>query len=205
MRRQLLVSLAALVALAGGAARPVRAQTLEQPRARQGYWIGLGSVGVASYLTEEGKNRGVYTGYGFTFRVGQLLTERLGLGLLVEVGTLKKGSDKGMVGGLTLEGSATLWRGLSAHTGLGLGFVDLTDQSSQDKSLRGGAGSYFLLGTSYDFFPWRRRLTGGWALTPTVDFRVMPDGNIHAYTMFAGLQVVWWSGLPRQMLILPEE
>jgi hypothetical protein len=205
MRRQLLVSLAALVVLAGGAALPVRAQTLEQPRARQGYWIGLGSVGVASYLTEEGKNRGVYTGYGFTFRVGQLLTERLGLGLLVEIGTLKKGSDKGMVGGLTLEGSATLWRGLSAHTGLGLGFVDLTDQSSQDKSLRGGAGSYFLLGTSYDFFPWRRRLTGGWALTPTVDFRVMPDGNIHAYTMFAGLQVVWWSGLPRQMLILPEE
>jgi hypothetical protein len=205
MRRQLLVSLAALVALAGGATRPVRAQTLEQPRARQGYWIGLGSVGVASYLTEEGKNRGVYTGYGFTFRVGQLLTERLGLGLLVEIGTLKKGSDKGMVGGLTLEGSATLWRGLSAHTGVGLGFVDLTDQSSQDKSLRGGAGSYFLLGASYDFFPWRRRLTGGWALTPTVDFRVMPDGNIHAYTMFAGLQVVWWSGLPRQMLILPEE
>ena len=205
MRRQLLVSLAALVVLAGGAALPVRAQTLEQPRARQGYWIGLGSVGVASYLTEEGKNRGVYTGYGFTFRVGQLLTERLGLGLLVEIGTLKKGSDKGMVGGLTLEGSATLWRGLSAHTGMGLGFVDLTDQSSQDKSLRGGAGSYFLLGTSYDFFPWRRRLTGGWALTPTVDFRVMPDGNIHAYTMFAGLQVVWWSGLPRQMLILPEE
>ena len=205
MRRQLLVSLAALVALAGGATRPVRAQTLEQPRARQGYWIGLGSVGVDSYLTEEGKNRGVYTGYGFTFRVGQLLTERLGLGLLVEIGTLKKGSDKGMVGGLTLEGSATLWRGLSAHTGMGLGFVDLTDQSSQDKSLRGGAGSYFLLGASYDFFPWRRRLTGGWALTPTVDFRVMPDGNIHAYTMFAGLQVVWWSGLPRQMLFLPEE
>jgi hypothetical protein len=102
------------------------------------------SVNVASHLTEEGTNRGTYTGYGFTFRVGQLLTERLGLGLLVEIGTLKKGSDKGMVGGLTLEGSATLWRGLSAHTGLGLGFVDLTDQSSQDKSLRGGAGSYFL-------------------------------------------------------------
>ena len=205
MRRQLLFGLAALVVLAVSAAHSAHAQTLEQPRARQGYWIGLGSVGVASYLTEEGKNRGVYTGYGFTFRVGQLLTERLGLGLLVEVGTLKKGSDKGMVGGLTLEGSATLWRGLSAHTGMGLGFVDLTDQSSQDKSLRGGAGSYFLLGASYDFFPWRRRLTGGWALTPTVDFRVMPDGNIHAYTMFAGLQVVWWSGLPSQMLILPEE
>jgi hypothetical protein len=33
----------------------------------------------------------------------------------------------------------------------------------------------------------------------------MPDGNIHAYSVFFGLQVVWWSGLPRQMLLLPEE
>jgi hypothetical protein len=204
MRRQLLVSLAALVVLAG-ASRSVRAQTLEQPRARQGYWIGVGLVNVASHLTEEGTNRGVYTGTGLTFRVGQLLTERLGLGLLIEMGTIKKGSDQGMVGGLTMEGSATVWRGLSAHTGVGLGFVYATDQSSQDKSMRGGAGSYFLAGVSYDFYPWRKRLTGGWAITPTVDLRVMPDGNIHAYTMFAGLQVVWWSGLPRQMLILPEE
>jgi hypothetical protein len=205
MRRQLLVSLAALVVIAGGAARPGLAQTLEEPRARQGYWIGVGLVGVASHLNEEGRNRGFYTGSGFTLRIGELLTKRLGLGLLVEMGGIKKGSDKGSVGGLTLEGSSTLWRGLSARTGLGVGFVMVTDQNSQDKSLRGGAGSYFLAGTSYDFFPWRKRLTGGWAVTPTVDFRVMPDGNIHAYTVFAGLQVVWWSGLPRQMLILPEE
>jgi hypothetical protein len=205
MRRQLLFGLAALVVLVGGAARPARAQTLELPRARQGYWIGVGFVEPVSHLNEEGKNRGFYTGQGVSFRIGELLTQRLGLGLLVEYSGLKKGSDQGRVGGLTLEGSATLWRGLSAHTGLGVGFVYVTDQNSQDKSLRGGGGSYFLAGASYDFFPWRKRLTGGWAITPTVDFRAMPDGNIHAYTMFAGLQVVWWSGLPRQMLSLPEE
>ena len=205
MRRQLLLSLTALVVLAGAAARPSRAQTLEQPRARQGYFIGVGSVEAVSHLNEEGKNRGLYTGQGFTLRIGQLLTERLGLGLLVELAGIAKGSDKGSVGGLTLEGSATLWRGLSAHTGLGVGYVMVTDQDSLDKSLRGGAGSYFLAGASYDFFPWRKRLTGGWALTPTVDFRIMPDGNIHSYTFFMGLQAVWWSGLPRNMLILPEE
>ena len=205
MRRQLLLGVAVLVFLAGGLARPARAQTLETPRARQGYWIGVGVVQVASYLTEEGKNRGFYTGNGFTFRVGQLLTERLGLGLLVEYSPITKGSDQGSTGGLTLEGSATLWRGLSAHTGLGVGYVMVTDESSLDKSLRGGGGSYFLGGVSYDYFPWRKRLTGGWAVTPTVDFRVSPDGNSRAYSFFMGLQVLWWSGLPRQMLLLPEE
>ena len=205
MRRQLPLGLAVLVLLAGGVARPARAQTLEKPCARQGYWIGVGLSNVASHLNEEGKNRGYYTGSGFSFRVGQLLTERLGLGLLVEYGSIKKGSDQGRVGGLTLEGSATLWRGLSAHTGLGVGFVYVTDQSSLDKSLRGGGGSYYLGGVSYDYFPWRKRLTGGWAVTPTVDLRIMPDGNIHAYSFFMGVQVLWWSGLPRQMLLLPEE
>jgi hypothetical protein len=205
MRRQLTLILAVLVLLAGGIARPARAQILEQPRARQGYWIGIGLFNVASHLTEEGKNRGFYTGSGFSFRIGQLLTERLGLGLLVEYGGIAKGSDQGSLGGLTLEGSTTLWRGLSAHTGLGVGFVMVTDQNTPDKSLRGGGGSYFLGGLSYDYFPWRKRLTGGWAVTPTVDFRAMPDGNIHAYTFFMELQVLWWSGLPRQMLLLPEE
>ena len=158
-----------------------------------------------SHLNEEGKNRGSYTGNAFSFRVGQLLTERLGLGLLLDTGGVKKGTDQGNIIGLTLEGSATLWRGLSAHTGLGLGVVYVTDKSSLDKTMRGGYGSNYLAGVSYDYFPWRKRLTGGWAVTPTVDFHAMPDGNIHAYTFFMGVQVLWWSGLPRQMLLLPEE
>ena len=205
MRRHWMLGLAALVVLAGSGARPAHAQTLETPRARQGYWIGVGLGDVAAHMNEEGKNRGSYTGNAFSFRVGQLLTERLGLGLLVETGGVKKGTDQGNIIGLTLEGSATLWRGLSAHTGLGLGVVYVTDQSSLDKTMRGGYGSNYLAGVSYDYFPWRKRLTGGWAVTPTVDFHAMPDGNIHAYTFFMGLQVLWWSGLPRQMLLLPEE
>ena len=205
MRRQLLFVLLALVLALGGSTRAAQAQSLEEPRARQGYWIGLGLLEVDSHLTEEGTNKGFYTGSGFNFRVGQLITERLGLGLLIEYAGVKKGSDKGSTGGLILEGSMRLWRNLSAHTGLGVGFVMVTDQSSKDKSLRGGGGSYFLGGLSYDFYPLRKRLTGGWAITPTVDFHASPDGNIHAYSVFASLQVTWWSGLPRNMLILPEE
>ncbi len=185
-------------------ARTAHAQDLEEPRARQGYWVGLGYVAATSHLTEEGKNRGFYTGGGYQLRVGELITPRLGLGTVIEFGGLKKGSDEGGYGGMSLEGSARLWRNLSAHTGFGFGFVYATDQATPDKPLRGGGGAYFLAGLNYDFFPWRNRLTGGWAVTPTLDFRASPDGNIHAYSIFAGVQVVWWSGLDRNKLKIAE-
>jgi len=183
---------------------------LEMPRARQGYWIGFGFYGIASTLVEEGHNRGIYSGWGYTFRIGQLITERLGLGLVYEsagsmMGGIKKNNDKGGLGGLILEGNATLWRNLSVHGGFGVGYIYVSDKTALDTSLRGGAGSYTTLGLMYDFFPWRKRLTGGWAITPTLDFRVMPDGNIHAYTLLAGVQIIRWSGLADNMLVLPEE
>jgi hypothetical protein len=209
----------AAVGLAAARAHPAFAQEgtgndsrsfLELPRARQGYWIGFGFYGMAANYIEEGHDRGIYSGYGYTFRIGQLITERLGLGLLYEsagslLGVMKKGNDKGGLGGLILEGDATVWRNLSVHGGFGIGYVYTRDNTALDTSLRGGAGSYMTLGLMYDFFPWRKRLTGGWAITPTVDFRIMPDGNIHAYTMLAGVQFVRWSGLSDNMLILPEE
>ena len=183
---------------------------LEMPRARQGYWIGFGFYGIGSNLVEEGHNRGVYSGTGYTIRIGQLITERLGLGLAYQAagslfGGIKKGNDKGGLGGLILEGNATVWRNLSVHSGVGVGYVYTKDPTALDTSLRGGGGSYFLLGTSYDFFPWRKRLTGGWAITPTLDFNISPDGNIKAYSLSAGVQIIRWSGLPDSMLVLPEE
>jgi hypothetical protein len=220
-RKIVVAAMLAAVGLAAGGARPAFAQEgngngndshsfLEPPRARQGYWIGFGFYGIAANYIEEGHDRGIYSGYGYTFRIGQLITERLGLGLLYEsagslLGTMKKGNDKGGLGGLILEGDATVWRNLSVHGGFGIGYVYTRDNTALDTSLRGGAGSYMTLGLMYDFFPWRKRLTGGWAITPTVDFRVMPDGNIHAFTLFAGIQIVRWSGLSDNMLILPEE
>lgn len=202
-----------VLALFGTGLRTARADessdarpTLEDPRSRQGYWIGVGVSDVTSQLNEEGRNRGIYPGYTGTFRVGQLLTRRLGLGLLVEyIGGIHKGSDKGSLGGLTLEGSCLVWRDLSVHTGFGIGYIMVSDSKALDTSLRGGGGSYLLLGASYDIFPFKKRLTGGWAFTPVVDFHVMPDGNIKFMALLAGVQVTWWSGLPDNMLHLPED
>ncbi len=201
------ISWACAFLLLGLLARPrlAQAQDLEEPRARQGYWIGLGATGVGAQLVEKGRLIGVYPGGGFTLRLGQMLTRRLGLGLSVDYAYIRKNQDAGALGGLAIEVNVNLWRNLAVHSGAGFGLVMLTDQNSEDKALRGGAGSYLLAGVSYDFFPWRNRLTGGWAVTPTVNFRAMPDGDIHSYTVFAGVQVIRWSGLLRKMLILPEE
>lgn len=185
--------------------RPV----LEEPRSRQGYWIGFGLTSIAAQLNEDGKNQGIYTGFTGTFRIGQLITRRLGLGLLVEYlggyEALGKGSDTGSIGGITIEGSCLLWKDLSLHSGFGIGYVLLTDKEALDDSLRGGGGSYLLLGVSYDIFPLKKKLTGGWAITPVVDLHVMPQGNINFVSLMAGVQITWWSGLPDNMLNLPEE
>jgi hypothetical protein len=210
--RSIWVGVVALV-LFGSGLRAVHAdelsdsQTLlEEPRSRQGYWIGFGASGIAAQLNEEGKNRGIYGGWTGTFRIGQLVTRRLGLGMLVEyTGGISKGTDKGSLGGLVLEASFLAWKDLSVHGGFGIGYIMVSDKQAIDTSLRGGGGSYLLLGASYDLYPFKKRLTGGWAFTPVVDFHVMPDGNIHFLAVIAGVQATWWSGLPNNMLHLPED
>lgn len=185
--------------------RPV----LEEPRARQGYWIGFGASGIGAHVWDKGRNRGVYGGFTGTFRVGQLLTQRFGLGLLLEYtggfSTLGKGSDKGQLDGLTLEASYLVWRNLSVHGGFGLGVLLLKDSQALDPSYRSGGGAYFMVGAAYDIFPLKKKLTGGWAITPVIDLHGSPDGDLHFLALLGGFQITWWSGLPDNMLRLPEE
>jgi hypothetical protein len=185
--------------------RPV----LEEPRSRQGYWIGFGASGMGVQVWDKGHDRGVYGGYTGTFRIGQLLTQRFGLGLLIEYTggyeTVRKGSDKGQLDGLCLEASYLVWRDLSIHAGFGLGVLLLKDYGALDPSYRAGGGSYLLLGASYDIFPLKKKLTGGWALTPVVDLHGSRDGDLRFLALLAGIQITWWSGLPDNMLRLPDE
>jgi hypothetical protein len=198
----LVLTLAGSTARANDDERP----RLEEPRSRQGYWIGVGMSGLALQAWEKGRSTGSYTGYTGTFRIGQLLTERLGLGLAIEYpSSLGNGSDKGSLYGLTLEGSCLLWRNLSVHTGFGLGVVLFKDSQALNPSMRSGGGAYGLLGASYDLFPLKAKRTGGWAITPTVDVHGSADGDIRFLAFLAGVQVTWWSGLSDNMLQLPEE
>lgn len=182
---------------------------LEEPRSRQGYWIGVGLSGIGAHVSDRGHDRGLYSGYTGTFRIGQLLTQRLGLGVLVEYtggyATLGKGTDKGQLDGLTLEASYLVWRDLSVHGGFGVGAMLLKDSAALDPSYRIGGGAYLLAGVSYDVFPFKKKRTGGWAITPVIDLHGFGDGDLKFLAVLAGFQVTWWSGLPDNMLHQPEE
>lgn len=180
------------------------AQDLEDPAARQGYWIGAGYSQGGAWIWEDGRRNGFYRGGApLTLRVGEQLSSRFGLGLVVEYAAIARDQDKGGFGVVAMETTYRIWRHLAANLGAGFGFGMLRDDATKDKKLRGSAGAAVLLGVSYDFFPWRNRLSGGWAITPTIDARYMNE-DFEVLACVAGLKVTYWSGRPRHQLRLDE-
>jgi len=122
MRRHWIARSGCPVVLAGSGARPAHARPSKRRARARATGIG-GRLGfdVAAHLNEEGRTRAVSTlGQCLQLRIGQTSDRcRLGLGLLVELGGVKKGSDQGR----TLPKGPERWKGaprsgvgLSAHT-----------------------------------------------------------------------------------------
>jgi hypothetical protein len=83
--------------------------------------------------------------------------------------------------------------------------VQLTyDDDELNDGLRGSAGGGYFLGLGYDWFPQRARLTGGLALSPVFQIRIIPGDPVSAFTGILGVEVGWWTGLSRNQLELPE-
>jgi hypothetical protein len=183
----------------------VQAQELEPPRARQGYYVGAGSFAAVGLAREKGTDYS-FAGNGLSFHLGQLVTSRWSLGLTLGGGGGEGDGQKVSFGGLALETGFVVVRNVAVHGALGVGFLTLDDPKDDDEGTRGGGGAYFETGASWDFFPFRNRLTGGWALTPKIAFRILPVGSdgARSYTGLLGLQVLYWTGLPRNQLQLPE-
>jgi hypothetical protein len=187
--------------LAGASA--AQAQTLEPPRARQGYYLALGLNLYATQQWDHSRSEGVTQGSLYTLRLGQMLTRRWGLGLRFEVGSGKADGQTRGVGGLGLEVQFNPIRDLALHAGVGMGFDSVDDPRNVEEPLRGGYGAMGLLGATWDLFL-TRRLTGGWSLAPTVMVHFLPSDTLRGVWVSAGVQISWWSGRPRNELVLPE-
>jgi opacity protein-like surface antigen len=195
---------AAVTATLLGLAPAAHAQTLEPPRARQGYYASVGIHALANYNREDGKGIGTWFGSEFMLRLGQMVTRRFGLGLQIDLGSSTKGTE---IVGLTGLGVAAQWElvdNLALHGGLGLGVASVIDQNDKHAERRGTAGSEYFLGISYDWVPNKSRLTGGWAIIPMLQGRYIPGDDFQAFVAILGLQLGYWSGLPRNQLELPE-
>ncbi len=202
LRRLPTLAAAALaLAILCGTARPARAQALEPPRPRQGYYLAFGPHFTLDKNWEDGRDWGLWTGYDLTFRVGQMVTRRFALGLQIHFGGAGGQGQQAGLFGLAVEAQWELVRHLAMRGGVGLDSVSIATVAGGDDSARGTVGSGYLLGLSYDWF-FTRRSTGGWAVTPIVQARFVP-GDTHTLVGSVGVEITHWTGLPRNQLDLP--
>jgi hypothetical protein len=125
---------AGVSSLIGGVAH---AQDLESPAHRQGYYVAMGLEGAGQELWDKGSARGPWGGSGISLRLGELLTPRFGLGLVIGQAMGKKDGQTLAGGGLGVEAHLAVWRTLGVHVGSGLGFVSLDNPKDLDEKTRG--------------------------------------------------------------------
>jgi hypothetical protein len=184
------------IALGGHGAR---AQALRAPEARQGYYFSAGAGVNALGTWDQGQRDGTAAGLAFTLHLGEMLTDRWGLGLGIESGSASRRGVATAVGGLALEAQARLWRHLAAHAGVGPGAASARDPARVGDETHGSYGTLLTAGLSYDAFL-TSRASGGWALTPACGLRAVPGGDVSAMAAVLTLSVSWWSGLPAREL-----
>jgi hypothetical protein len=193
----------ACTAVCATLAAPARAQSLlEEPRSRQGYYASLGLALAVDHNWQDGESQGTLAAQLFSLRLGQLLTRRFGLGLLIDGGGGRKDSRRATMFALGLEAQWELARDIAVHGAAGLAAVGVKDESDPDAKLEGPAGAGYTAWLSYDWFLGTRR-SGGWALTPVAGARLVPSGGDVALVGLIGLQLTYWTGLRREQLLLP--
>ena len=197
MRRWRQLWAGAVLAIAAG--RGVAAQTLREPEARQGFYVAAGAGANAVAAWDKGRHDGPAAGLAFTLHLGEMLTERWGVGLGVEAGTASRAGIATGLFGLTLEAQAALWRHLALHAGVGMGAASAKDPLRAGDETHGTYGSLSTAGLSYDAF-FTRRPSGGWAVTPACQLRVVPGGDVSAIAGVVTVSLSRWSGLPAREL-----
>jgi hypothetical protein len=204
-RIKILLALALITsALLAARDRAARAQDLEPPRHRQGYYMSFGLYGAATQAYEKGDTLGPWFGSGFALRAGQLVTRRFSMGLAIESGATKGDGQSATATALALEAGFAVAGNLAVRGGAGVGFLQLKNPKDlTESSTRGAAGSWFALGIAYDLFVSKKSLTGGLALTPVVQARYLPGGDTSGVVMFFGVDLCYWTGLPLNQLSLP--
>ncbi|MEO8213524.1 MAG: hypothetical protein ABI560_10035 [Myxococcales bacterium] len=201
--RPLLVALVLATVSWTAMAGPARAQLLEAPRGRQGYYFGLGYQLALSQAWEDHESWHVWPGATLSLRLGQLITRRFGLGLQIIPGGRTRGQGQSAAfGGLELEAQWEVAHNLAITAGVGVDVVSLSSTNGRDKTTRGTVGSGYALGLAYDWF-FTHRLTGGWAATPIAQVRFVPGNTAAALIGLVGVQLSYWTGLPRNQLDLP--
>src|SRR5262245_18146419 len=114
------ISILAVMLISGSAA----AQSMEMPRAREGYYVALGAGGEMASMNDDGERHSL-VGMGESLRVGQTITPHLGFGLRVDLSGGTSDDYEGGGGGVSLEAQWRIVGDLAVNVGAGFGFASL--------------------------------------------------------------------------------
>ncbi|HVR62133.1 MAG TPA: hypothetical protein VMU50_09550, partial [Polyangia bacterium] len=160
--------------------------------------------GLGTDTREKGTWLGPWGGAAGAVRAGQLVTQRFALGMTLEDGRAWGDGQTATGFGFGPEASVAVAGNFALRAGIGLALVHLHDPGDPfESSTRGVTGARFALGASRDIFLTRGNRSGGLALTPSVQLRLVPGGDTHALVATVGVEVTYWTGLPRNQLDLP--
>jgi hypothetical protein len=144
-------------------------------------------------------------GFGFSLRWGEAVTSWLDLGLAAAMasttGEPEHAYTFGRFGPLTQLYVSHRWFiqagfGVSAASG-----ADPEDLAAKRRRY----GEVYVTGLGTHLYLTSAARSGGWLLSPVLSYEIGPDRHLTTTALWLGLEVSWWSGLPRSQLELPIE
>lgn len=210
MRPHLIPTLTLAALLLTGATAAAQDATaeveLKPPQARQGYYIGGGLASMFNQnLRTEEEDTPTTSGGGGYLRFGQMIDDWIGAGFWIGGGGTGDERYSSGFGGLMLDLQLVPWDHLAVHLGIGAGGLSLTDSESDSDELMGTGGGYYMLGLSYDWFPFYEGGSGGFSVTPTVQLQYLPGQIFDGFVGVVGVELLWWTGLEKNKLDLSVE
>jgi hypothetical protein len=202
---------AGLTALVLLAAQTQTEVELVPPRARQGFFLGLGlrSALMGANADPVG-DLGLLQGGLFNFHFGQMVNNLYGFGLGVDFGGGQNDVWAAGLGGLTVSFHlAPFDFDLAFHVAVGPGFVSVVrkdEAARREDDPEGAYGALYSAGVTYDWFPFHDPgESGGFAITSFVEGRFFPTGDVIAGGVFAGVELSYWFGFGKNRLQLEVE
>lgn len=200
---RLVVATAVLTALFM-VARGSAAQDLTRPAPHQGYYLALGGYGQAVFAHEgDGGWRDPWFGGTGDLRLGQAIFDWFDLGIGLGAGAVYEDAYRAVLGHVSLETQLRPSDLLFIRLGIGMGFADVTRTQKGIEKVVGRFGADFTVAVGYDFFPGHKGQSGGFAITPVVGFTAGPGDILGTYGVFVGIEISFWTGLPKDQLDLP--
>lgn len=196
--------LAAPFARASAQASEKAPTLLERPAPMQGYYLTVGLQGGLLYARDEGKSQQSLGGASLSLHLGQAVTTWMDLGVVLELGSVVAGDRSGGLVSFGFDWTIRPVRTLFFRVSPAIGFNQLSAVARSDNTAN-TFGTVVGLTMGYALFPfYKPKQSGGFAVSPVVHFSaVQPFNDSAAYWMLAGLEINWWSGLPREQLDVP--